>query len=264
MMTAATTITCQIDPRGVATVTLARPDKHNAIDAAMIRDLRAAAEDLSTNESVRVVVLTGQGPTFCAGGDLRWMQDQMAKDRAGRIAEATEFALVLRGLDDLPKPLIGRVQGPAYGGGVGLMCVCDVVVAVDTAKFALTETRLGLIPATVGPYVVRRLGEGASRQVFFNSKPFGAGRARELGLVSRVAGAAGLDPAVEEEIAACLHCAPGAVAEAKALCKSLARQSNEDALAMTIGRLADRWESAEAKVGLDTFFARTPAPWLTK
>ena len=263
-MTRFFTVTLAADARGVATLCLARPEKHNAIDAAMIRELRKAVSELAADDKIRVVVLTAAGPTFCAGGDLRWMQDQMAKDRAGRIAEASELALVLRDLDRLGKPVIGRVQGPAYGGGVGLLCVCDIVIATGAAKFALTETRLGLIPATIGPYVVRRLGEGASRQVFFNSKPFGAQRAHELGLVSRVVTAADLDAEVDEEVAACLQCAPGAVADAKALCRELASNAGADTLTMTIERLVDRWESAEGKAGLDAFFARTPPPWQQK
>ena len=258
------TLTCSVNDRGAGTLSLSRPDKHNAIDATMIRELRKAVGDMAVDAKVRVVVLTGAGPTFCAGADLNWMQEQMAKDRAGRIAEATEFAMVLRDLDMLDKPVIGRVQGPAYGGGVGLMCVCDVVVAADTGKFALTETRLGLVPATIGPYVVRRLGEGASRQVFFNGKPFSAERALELGLVSRVVTLAHLDAAVEEEVSAYLKCAPGAVSQAKALCRDFARNPGASTLAMTVERLAACWESAEGKAGLDAFFARTHAPWHPK
>ena len=263
-MTAYSTIRLQTDERGVATLSLARPDKHNAIDAVMMRELRRAAAELATADNIRSVIIASTGPTFCAGADLNWMQDQIGKDRAGRIAEATEFALTLRDLDTLGKLVVGRVQGPAYGGGVGLMCICDVVIAANTAKFALTETRLGLAPSNVGPYVLRRLGEGGSRQMFFNSRVIGPERALQLGLVSRVTTPAELDAAVDEEIAAILKCAPGAVAEAKAQCRAMARDPAATALDITVGKLADRWESAEGQAGLEAFFARRPPPWQAK
>jgi len=263
-MTEFSRLALAVDARGVATLTLNRPDKHNAIDAAMIRELRAAAAAIAADRTIRVLVITGAGKVFCAGADLNWMRDQMAKDRAGRIAEASEFATVLADFDGLGVPVIARVQGPAYGGGIGLISVCDTAVAADTATFVLSETRLGLIPATIGPYVVRRLGEGGARQVFFNSRPFDAARALQLGLISRAVPAGELDAAVAEDIAACLNCAPGAVAEAKALAKSLARNPGVDATAATVARLADRWESDEGKAGLEAFFARTAPPWAPK
>ena len=211
------------DARGVATLTLARPERHNALNAAMMDELHEAARALGADASVRVVVLAAEGESFCAGGDLDWMRAQFDSDRSGRLKEAARLAEMLRVLDDLPKPLIGRVQGAAYGGGVGLMAVCDVVVATREARFALTEVRLGLIPATIGPYVVRRIGEGASRRLFFNPKAFDAEEARTFQLVSVVTEAAGLDAAVEAEVRSFLTGAPGAIAEAKALCKELAR-----------------------------------------
>jgi len=139
------------DSRGVVTVAHNRPDKHNALNARMMDELTQCAERLSADETVRVVVLTGQGKSFCAGGDLGWMRDQMQAVDAGRRAEGLRLAHMLRALFNLPKPLIGRVQGNAFGGGVGMCCVCDMVVASNSALFGLTETRRGLIPATTGP-----------------------------------------------------------------------------------------------------------------
>jgi methylglutaconyl-CoA hydratase len=177
------------------------------------------------------------------------------------MREAARLAEMLRALDDLPKPLIGRVQGAAYGGGVGLMAVCDVVIAAREARFSLTEVRLGLIPATIGPYVVRRIGEGASRRLFFNPKTFGVEEAQAFQLVSVVTDASGLDAAVESEVKSFLTGAPGAIAEAKALCKELARAGASDPMKLTMERLAERWESEEARAGIAAFFERRKPPW---
>lgn len=250
-----------VDPRGVATLTLAREEKHNALNAQMIQELRRACAWLAETDTVRVVVLSALGKSFCAGGDLSWMQSQAEKDRAGKIAESSELAFMLRDLDSLPKPLIARVQGQAFGGGIGMMAVCDSVISVDTARFALTETRLGLIPATIGPYVVRRLGEGAARQVFMSGQVFNAERAVTLGLVAKTCRVDELDATVEAEVLPYLDCAPGAVAAAKALCQHLARNPDEDQLDYTAACLADRWESPEAQHGIDCFFQRKTPEW---
>lgn len=255
------TITLVRDARGVAKLALSRPEKHNALNATMIRELRHAAAALATDASVRVVVLAAEGRSFCAGGDLVWMRDQTERDRAGRMADATELALMLRDLDSLPMPLVARVQGPAYGGGIGLMAVCDSVIASVIATFALTEVRLGLIAAAIGPYVVRRLGEGMARQFMLSGKAFDADQARSMGLVSLVAVESALDSAVETEIGEFLKCAPGAIADAKALCQHLARNPGSDYLSWTAELLADRWETAEARDGIRSFLARQKPSW---
>lgn len=245
----------------VARLTLNRPEKHNAINALMIHELRQAASEISKADDVRVVILAAEGKSFCAGGDLNWMKEQALKDRSGKIKESFELALMLRELDELPKPLIGRIHGPAYGGGIGLISVCDISIATKACKFALTETRLGLIPATIGPYVIHRLGEANARQVFMNSKTFGVKAASKLGLISMVVKASKLDQAVGSEVDAFLQCAPGAVTEAKSLCRHLARSSNENQLEYTTEKLADRWETQETQQGINAFFNRQKAPW---
>ncbi len=179
-------IECVLDGRGVATVTLDRPDKHNALSPALVDALAATAARLGSDPAVRVVVLAASGPSFCAGGDLEWMRAQFEADRATRIAEARRLAGMLYALNTIPKPLVARVHGPAYGGGVGLMAVCDVVVARLDARFGLTETRLGLIPATISPYVVARIGEGAARALMLSGRFFDAEEAQRIGLASRV------------------------------------------------------------------------------
>ncbi len=203
------TITLATDARGVATLTLAMPDKHNALAPAMIAELQAAADALAGDDAVRVVVLTGAGKSFCAGGDLGWMRAQFDATREQRIAEARKLARMLGALNELPKPLIGRINGQAYGGGMGMLSVCDVAFAVEGARFGFTETRLGLVPATISPYVLARMGEGMARRVFMSARLFDAEEARALGLVARVVPADGLDAAVEAEVVPYLAAAPG-------------------------------------------------------
>jgi methylglutaconyl-CoA hydratase len=255
------TIRWSLDSRGVGELRLARPEKRNALSGRMIAELTRAAAEIGANPAVRAVVLTAEGDVFCAGGDLGWMMAQIEADRPTRMREARALAEMLSALNTLPKPLIGRVQGDAFGGGLGMMAVCDAVVAAEGARFALTETRLGLIPATIGPYVVARLGEGMARRVFMSARAFGAAEAERLGLVARVVPAAGLDAAVAEEVAPYLKVAPGAVGAAKALARFLGPPIDDAVIDETIRRLADVWETAEARAGIAAFLEKRPAPW---
>ncbi len=257
------TIRLATDQRGVATLTLARPDKHNALSAAMIDELGQAAAALAADPAVRVVVLAAAGASFCAGADLAWMQAQFAASRAERIQEARRLAELLRQLNVLPKPLLGRVQGNAFGGGIGLMAVCDLVVASQTARFGLTETRLGLIPATIGPYVVARIGEAGARRLFLSARLFDAALAKSLGLVAEVVPADALDSALEAEIEPFFATAPGAVARAKALARALGPRIDDAVIAETVERLADCWEQPEAAEGIAAFFARRAPSYAT-
>lgn len=253
------TIQIEKDARGVATLTLARPDKHNALNDEMILELTEAAETLGADPSVRVVVLTGQGESFCAGGDLGWMRAQMAADGATRACEARKLADMLGALDRMPKPLIGRIQGQALGGGVGMVSVCDLAIAVQGARFGLTEVRLGLIPATIGPYVVARMGAAKARRVFFSGRVFDADHAQALDLLAAVVAPDDLDAAIEREIAPYLAAAPGAVAEAKALVARLGAALDQSAIDDSISALVTRWESAEAEEGIAAFFEKRKA-----
>jgi methylglutaconyl-CoA hydratase len=189
------------------------------------------------------------------------MREQMAADRATRIREATKLAEMLLALDRLPKPLIGRVQGNAFGGGVGLAAVCDVAIGTEGVKMGLTETRLGIIPATIGPYVVARMGAAKARRVFMSARVFGAAEAERLDLLARVVPEAELDAAVEREVAPYLSCAPGAVAAAKALIRDVSTPPDAAMIRTTIEALADRWETAEADEGTAAFFAKRAPDW---
>ncbi|MFP4239255.1 crotonase/enoyl-CoA hydratase family protein [Rhodosalinus sp.] len=263
-MTDFETIRIARDGRGVATLTLTRPDKHNAMSARMIAELTRAAELLGDDDSLRVVVLAAEGRSFCAGGDLEWMRAQMQADRATRIAEATKLAEMLMALDRMPRPLIGRLHGNAFGGGVGLASVCDVAIGAEGVKMGLTETRLGIIPATIGPYVVARMGAARARQVFMSARVFGAQEAVRLGLLARAVPEGDLDAAVEAEVAPYLACAPGAVAAAKALIRTVSPSPDAAMIRATIEALADRWETEEADEGTRAFFERRAPVWAGK
>lgn len=249
------TIRVETDTEGLATLTLDRPAKHHALNAAMISELAEAAAALGADPAVRAVILAATGPNFCAGGDLEWMRAQHSADRAGKIAEAGRLSAMLAALDALPKPLIAQVQGDVYGGGVGLVAVSDIAVAAEGVRFALTETRLGLVPATIGPFVVRRMGQGMARQVFFSGARFGTEFALRSGLLHEVCATDALGSRVARHAAAVLKTAPGAVAAAKALCRSLGNDEKAD-IRMSIETLADRWESEEAQDRIRAFLDR--------
>ncbi|WP_321828950.1 crotonase/enoyl-CoA hydratase family protein [Thalassovita sp.] len=255
------TVKIERDERGVATLWLARAEKHNAMSAQMLEELHQAAEELGADDSVRVVVLAAEGRSFCAGGDLGWMREQFEASPEVRKVEATKLATMLQALNTLPKPLIGRVQGNAFGGGVGMASVCDVAIGADTVLMGLTETRLGLIPATIGPYVCARMGEANARRVFMSGRRFDAAEAVTLGLLAKAVPAEDLDAAVEAEVAPYLDCAPGAVARAKALLRSLGPRIDEDTIAHTIDELAACWEGSEAPEGIGAFFDKRKPSW---
>ncbi|MFL4470823.1 crotonase/enoyl-CoA hydratase family protein [Tateyamaria armeniaca] len=256
------TISIATDGRGVAMLTLNRPDKHNALSAQMLAELTDAAAHLGADAAVRVAVLTGAGKSFCAGGDLGWMREQMQADAATRAREAAKLAHMLQALNTMPKPLIGALQGNAFGGGVGMASVCDVAIGVDSLRMGLTETRLGIIPATIGPYVLARMGEGRARRVFMSARLFDAHEAVSLGLLARAVPRDDLDAAVEAEVVPYLSCAPGAVAEAKALARALGPRIDADTIDMTIKALKQRWETEEAAEGIGAFFDKRPAAWM--
>lgn len=258
------TIILETDGRGVATLTLNRAEKHNAMSAQMIAELTLAVGQLGADDTVRLVVLTGAGKTFCAGGDLAWMRDQMAATPANRFVQARKLAEMLQALNTMPKPLIGALAGNAFGGGVGLAAVCDVAIGIDSLKMGLTETRLGLIPATIGPYVVARMGEARARRVFMSARLFDAAEAVELGLLARAVAADRLQDAIEAEISPYLACAPGAVASAKALVQNLASSIDDSVIDHTIQALVSRWETEEAQDGIDAFFNKRNPKWTNK
>ena len=255
------TIRLDTDDRGVTTLWLARADKHNAMNAQMIAELRAVCHKLAGDDSVRVVVLAAEGKSFCAGGDLGWMQEQMAATAEERAAGARKLAGMLGALDTLPKPVIGRIQGQAFGGGIGLMSVCDVAVGATGAKFGLTEVKLGIIPATISPYVVKRIGEPNARRMMLSGRFFDSEGAAGLGLLARVVAPEDLDAAIEEEVAPFLKVAPGAVEKTKRLIRGQGGAIPPERIEASIAALVEAWEDPEADAGIKAFFAREKPPW---
>ncbi len=255
------TLEVSVDQRGVARVTLNRPERHNALNGQLIRDLSSAAVMLDDDPRVRVVVLAAKGKSFCAGADLGWAKAMIGGNHEFRMEEAIRLANMFNRLDSLGKPLVGRIHGQAFGGGIGLVCVCDVTIGVSGNRFGLTETRLGLVPATIGPYVVKRLGAGTSRWLFTSPRLMNSEEAHDLGILSRVVREEELDGSVEDAVTPFLMAGPDAVRKAKSLVRKLGGVIDEEAVQNTAELLVEVLEGDEAKSGIDAFFGKTAPPW---
>jgi len=248
---------------GVATVTLNRPEIHNAFDETLIATLTETFVMLDDDRDVRVVVLAGAGRSFCAGADLNWMKRMAAFGDAENLRDATALAAMLRALHALSKPTIARVHGAAYGGGVGLIAACDIAIAVPEATFALTEAKLGLIPATIGPYVIEAIGVRHARRYFLTAERFGAADALRIGLVHEVVALSQIDARIDDFIAALRAAGPSAQLECKALIRGVAhRPIDADVISGTAGHIAAVRASAEGKEGVAAFLAKRPPAWL--
>ncbi|OGT81852.1 MAG: hypothetical protein A3H91_08645 [Gammaproteobacteria bacterium RIFCSPLOWO2_02_FULL_61_13] len=251
-----------IDTRGVATLTLNRPDKHNAFDEHLIAELSGQLADISRDDSIRLLLLRATGRSFCAGADVEWMRRMAAYDQATNLADAGALAELLQRLDSLPQPTIACVQGAALGGGAGLVCCCDMAVAAETATFAFSEVRLGLIPATIGPYVVRAIGRRAARRYCLTGERFNAADAHRLGLVSEVVEPSALEATVQRLVQALLDSGPKAVRAAKQLIDEVAgREIDAEQMAMTSRRIAGMRGSPEGQEGLSAFLNKRPPDW---
>jgi methylglutaconyl-CoA hydratase len=253
-----------MDARGVATLTLNRPDRHNAFDDALIAELTSSLERLEARADVRLVILASTGRSFCAGADLAWMRRMAAYSEAENLADAAALAKLLHRLDRLQKPTLALVQGNAFGGGVGLIACCDIVLAADNACFALTEVRLGLTPATISPYVVNAIGARHARRYFVSAERFSAERARDIGLVHETVPDTAFATARGRMVEAILQGAPAAQAEAKALvflCEG--RAVDEPLGSETSRRIAARRASPEGREGLAAFLEKRKPHWQT-
>jgi methylglutaconyl-CoA hydratase len=252
----------EIDMRGVARITLNRPDKHNAFDDAMIVQLQTAFDDLAARETVRVVVLASQGKNFSAGADLGWMQRMAQYDYADNLEDARLLAGMLKSLYAMPQPTIALVQGAAFGGAVGLVSCCDMAVADTGASFCLSEVKIGLIPATISPYVVRAIGERAARRYFTTAERFDAGEAQRIGLVSALAATSDLEATLDRLVSALLVNGPTAVRAAKQLVSDVAGHDLTPTLIDdTCKRIAQIRVSSEGQAGLEAFLQKRQPPW---
>ncbi len=258
------TLLYQQDARGIAHITLDRPDVHNAFDEVLIGELRDAFRDVASNAHVRCVVLQGNGPSLCAGADIGWMRRAAEWSEAHNQADAQGLSDMLAAIDGCPKPVIAIAHGNVLGGGVGLVACADMAVAVRGAKFGLSEVRLGLTPATISPFVLRAIGGPAARRWFLTAERFGAEEALAMGLVTALADCDATARAqVERWLAALLAGAPGAIADAKALIRDFAGAAiTDDVREETAVRIARRRASAEGREGLSAFLHKRKADWV--
>jgi methylglutaconyl-CoA hydratase len=245
-----------------ATVTLDRPAVRNAFDDATIAALAEAFERLGRDDGLRSIVLAATGPAFCAGADLRWMRRMADYSYEENVADAQALAAMLRTLHACPVPTIARIQGDVFAGGVGLVAACDVAVSADTARFCLSEVRIGLIPATIGPYVLRALGPRASHRYFLTGEAFGADEARRLGLVHESVPADALDATVDRVVSALDRAAPCAARAAKAFVRRVAHRPLDDALMdETAHEIARLRTGEEGREGLRAFLGKATPAW---
>jgi methylglutaconyl-CoA hydratase len=245
----------------VATVTLARPDSRNALNAGLIEEIRRAMEELAEDDGVRVVVLTGEGDYFCAGADVGYMRDTANFSYEENLEDARNLAAMYRALEECPKPVVARVKGAAIGGGAGLVAAADIGVVQEETVFAFTEVRLGISPATIAPFVLRKIGYSQTRALFLSGERFGAEKAREIGLVHEVAAEDDLDAAVQEKVSRLLAGGPEALAATKALLRELRDAEPGEATEIMARRIAELRTGEEGQEGLGAFLEKREPAW---
>lgn len=248
---------------GVLTVTLNRPDQHNAMNPAIMTGLTRIFGDVARRDEVRVVVLTGEGRSFCAGADLAFMRAAADYTYDQNVADGQAIFDLMLALDHCPRPVVGRVNGPAIGGGVGLVSCCDIVVAAERATFGFSETRLGIVPAVISPFVLSRIGPSHARELFLTGERFDARRAQAIGLVHYVVTEEALDAVVAERVAQLLQAAPGAQAAAKELIHTVSFRPKESLREYTAETIARRRASDEGREGMSAFLEKR-RPWWTE
>jgi methylglutaconyl-CoA hydratase len=247
----------------VATVTLNRPELRNAFNETAIAELALAFDELGQDELVRVIVLAANGPAFCAGADLNWMKKMAGYSPAENQADAMRLADMLRAIYYCPRPVVAKVQGDCYAGGMGLVAACDIVVASEAANFCLSEVKLGLIPATISPYVIKAMGEQAARRYFLTAERFGAQQAWRIGFAHEVVMPEALDSTVSAIVNALAANSPNAVREAKKLVREVSGLPVDDAmLADTAERIAAIRASDEGREGVASFLEKRKPSWL--
>ena len=245
----------------VARVWLNRPDVRNAFDGLMVTELRKALFDMGTVDSIRVIVLAGRGPSFCAGADLEWMRAMAHFSREDNLREAQALADLFFTVYQSHKPVVARVHGAALGGGSGLVAACDIPVAGLGTEFGFTEVRLGIVPAMISPYVIAKIGESAARELFLTGERFEAVKAVEIGLIRAAVPEDDLDATVDARVDALLRSGPRAIAEAKALIREVAWRRVEDMQRYTVERIAEIRTSSEGQEGMRAFLEKRKPSW---
>jgi methylglutaconyl-CoA hydratase len=249
----------------IAIVTLNRPEVHNAFNETLIGELTSALRTLAADESVRAVVLIGAGESFCAGADLNWMRKMATFSKAENLADAKALAAMLATLNEMPQPTIARVHGSAFGGGVGLVACCDIAIGTPDATFALSETKLGLVPGAISPYVIEAIGARAARRYFLTAERFTAAEAFRLGLLHDLAQLNELDTRINELLGFLVTAGPRAQSEAKQLIRSVAHRPIDTAvISQTARRIARVRATPEAKEGVAAFLGKRRASWVPR
>lgn len=246
----------------IARVTLARPELHNAFNEAMIAELREAFAGFGKNSDVRAVILSGEGKSFCAGADLNWMKKMVDYSFEQNVDDAHALAAMLKTIYNCPKPVIARVHGPAFGGGVGLIAACDMAVSVESASFCLSEVKLGLLPAVISPFVIKKIGQSAAQRYFLTAERFAAAEALRIGLISEVVpDTDALDAKIVNLVESLAANGPEAVTHCKVLIEKIGNCDWERAVDITTKMIADRRISREGQEGMKAFLEKRPPSW---
>lgn len=257
-----TALTVAVQDR-IARITLTRPEVRNAFNDEVIQELKAAFESVGARDDVRAVVLAAEGPAFCAGADLNWMRRMSDYTREENLADAGQLAAMLKAIYECPKPTIAAVQGDVFAGGMGLVAACDMAVSVRTATYCLSEVKLGLIPATISPYVIRAMGARASHRYFLTAERFSAEEAHRIGFVHELVDVAALDAKVSELAQALVSASPAAVKACKQLVQDVAeREINEALIAATVQGIAETRASEQGREGVQSFLQKRKPAWL--
>ncbi len=252
-----------VEERGVLSLTLHRPDVHNAFNDELIAEAIELFEEISGRSDLRAIILRSDGRNFCAGADLNWMSRMVSYSREENIHDSALLAKMFALMNESPAPIIGRIQGAAIGGGVGLVSICDIAICERGSKFGLSEVKLGILPAVISPYVIRKIGESHARALFLTGERFDAERALRIGLVHRVAeDVSELDRLVAESVEQLRGSGPDAVRHCKKLIDFVAHNSFEEAVPYTIEAIAERRVSREGQEGMAAFLAKEKAPWV--
>jgi methylglutaconyl-CoA hydratase len=256
-----TTISLEQDEDGVATITLARPELHNAFNETLIDELSRCITGLGTDDNVRLIILTGDGKSFCAGADINWMKSMVEYSHEENLRDSQALADMFKIIDECPKPVVGKINGAAFGGGVGLVAVCDVAVAADNTRFSFSEVKLGIVPSVISPYVIPRIGPGHARKLFITGERFDAETAHQIGLVHRVVFPEELDSAVAEVVGFLMENGPTAMHEVKLLVAKWQEMDKDQFRKYTVDKIAELRTSPEGKDGLTAFLEKRKPLW---
>jgi len=259
-MTQVERLTIETDSRGVCTLSLNNPEKHNAFDDELIASLRTTLSEIEKDNAVRILILTGKGETFSSGADLKWMKAAAQRDEAANQKDSETLAKLMRALYEYDKPTVARINGSAFGGALGLIACCDIAIAVRNAQFAFTEVRFGLVPAVIAPYIIKAVGERHARRLFLSGERFSSDEAKKIDLVHQISDNNALDETIDKATEKLLKAGPLSVQACKCLIRSLSPDFSDESSARLIAQLR---ASSEGQEGISAFFEKRPPSWVS-